>query len=224
MPKKKRKFKKVVVFIFILFILGFFGVLIYFGFGNKLRNIYISNNNLLSDQQIIELAKLEDYPNFYTTFIGRVKKNILKCPYIKDVKVKKGFLSIYIDVLEYKPLFIREDNKTIVLENKKELPYDNEILNIPILVNYVPDLKYDLLIKKYNRLSDDIINKISEIKYDPNDKDEDRFLLFMNDQNQVYLTLTKFELINKYNDAVVKLNGAKGILYLDAGNFFKKME
>ena len=63
--------------------------------------------------------------------------------------------------------------------------------------------------------------KISEIKYDPNTIDEDRFFLYMNDGNYVYITLTKIELLNKYNHAITKLEGKKGTLYLDSGNYFE---
>ena len=70
----------------------------------------------------------------------------------------------------------------------------------------------------------EVLKKISEIKYDPNEYDEDRFLLYMNDQNYVYVTLTKFDLLDKYNETVKKLNGKKGILYLDSGNYFEIKE
>ena len=69
-----------------------------------------------------------------------------------------------------------------------------------------------------------ILGKISEISYDPNDYDKDRFLLYMDDGNSVFLTLTKFEMINYYNEVLSQLEGRKGILYLDSGNHFKIME
>ena len=39
---------------------------------------------------------------------------------------------------------------------------------------------------------------MSEIKYDPNDVDDERFIITMNDGNYVYLTLHKFNKINHY--------------------------
>ena len=68
-----------------------------------------------------------------------------------------------------------------------------------------------------------ILSLISEIEYIPNEFDEDRFLLYMNDGNAVYLTLTKFESINYYNEVLPQLEGHKGILYLDSGNHFQIM-
>jgi len=75
-----------------------------------------------------------------------------------------------------------------------------------------------------NNVSESIKSQISEILYYPNEQDDDRFLLYMNDGNYVYLTLTKFKQINYYEDVLKSLNGKKGILYLDSGNHFEIME
>ena len=39
-----------------------------------------------------------------------------------------------------------------------------------------------------------------------------------------YLTLTKFKMINHYNEVLTQLEGHKGILYLDSGNHFQIKE
>ena len=46
----------------------------------------------------------------------------------------------------------------------------------------------------------------------------------MNDGNMVYITLTKTESLNKYNDIKKELEGKSGILYLDSGNYFEIKE
>ena len=79
-------------------------------------------------------------------------------------------------------------------------------------------------IKYYKRVDLSIREKISEIKYDPNEFDEDRFLLYMDDGNSVYITITKFERLNYYNDVLPQLDGKKGYLYLDSGNHFQIMQ
>ena len=63
---------------------------------------------------------------------------------------------------------------------------------------------------------------ISEIKYDPNNIDKERFLITMNDGNYVYVTLYKITAINEYLKILSKVN-KKGILYLDSGNFFEEI-
>ena len=61
---------------------------------------------------------------------------------------------------------------------------------------------------------------MSEIEYSPNDVDEERFFILMNDGNYVYLTLNKFLSINKYTDMIKSFENKKGILYLDSGEYF----
>ena len=91
-------------------------------------------------------------------------------------------------------------------------------------MNYVPDKKYKSFIKGMKSVDTDILGKISDIEYIPNDYDKDRFLLYMDDGNMVYLTLTKFKMINYYNNVLEQLEGKHGILYLDSGNHFQIKE
>ena len=63
------------------------------------------------------------------------------------------------------------------------------------------------------------MGEISEIEYSPVNVDEDRFLLYMDDGNFVYVTLTKIEKMNKYNDIKDELMGKRGIIYLDSGDY-----
>ena len=221
MKKQKKKVKKgFIKFCVIILILFGIGNLVYYGFGPNIKNIYVLNNNYLSDQEIIDLAKLNNYPNFYTTSSSSIKKKLKSNTLIKDVKIKKRlFNKIYIYVDEYEVLFYNQNTSKYVLENKKEVLLDGIV--VPTLINYVPDTKYNTFINKYILLDDKVKQKISEIKYDPNTIDEDRFFLYMNVGNYVYITLTKMELLNKYNEAITKVEGKKGTLYLDSGNYFE---
>lgn len=223
--KVKKKIRiRILPIIIIIFILTLLSGSVYLLSLIPIKNIYISGNNYLKDQEIIELAKIENYPSFLKTRTKDMKKNIKKSPYVKSITINKKILGIVeIQIEEYNILFRKEENNKIVLEDKEEL-IDNEKFQVPILLNYVPDTKYDSFIKGMNQVTPSIKNQISEIRYYPNTQDEDRFLLYMNDGNYVYLTLTKFKQINYYEDVLEKLDGKKGILYLDSGNHFKIME
>ena len=221
--KKKIKIKIIPVLIAIFIVLVFAFVVRMLSY-LSISNIFINGNNYLSDQEIIEQARLENYPSFINTTKYRIRKRLLKNPYIKSAKVSKKInRQVYINVVEYNILFKKEETNKIVLENGIELD-DNNKYDVPILLNYIPDTKYDLFLKYMNRVNKSVKTEISEIRYYPNEQDEDRFLLHMNDGNLVYLTLTKFSQINYYEDVIDQLEGKKGILYLDSGNHFKIME
>ena len=225
MKKKKKRVKlKIVPFLIALLVIGVLVVSYNLLSSMPITNIYIKGNNYISDQTIIENAKIDNYPSFLKTTTSQIKKNIKKNPYIKSVSVKKKFFGkVYITIEEKNLLYRDNETNEIILEDKSKLNDNNEY-ELPILLNYIPDTKYDSFIKGMNSVTDNVKVQISEIKYYPNEQDDERFLLYMNDGNSVYLTLTKFKQINYYEDVLEMLEGKKGILYLDSGNHFQIME
>lgn len=226
MPKKVKKIRKIKtkpIIITIVSIIVIFGV-VYLLSLFPITNIYIKGNNYIDDWSIITEAGIDNYPSFALTSTSKIKKKLNKNPYIKSVNVrKKLFGKIIIEVEENKILFRNTDNK-IVLEDGSEIDDNLSNTTVPLLLNYIPDTKYETFVDKMKQINDDILLNISEIRYYPNTQDDDRFLLHMNDGNYVYLTLTKFKQINYYEDVLDQLEGKKGILYLDSGNHFKVME
>ena len=222
--KRKIKIKGLIIFLFVLF---FLSLSIYYVLNVNIKNIVIKNTSYINDDEIIYLGKLENYPKFFLLNKNQVKKRIINSPYISNVYIKKkyGFI-LLIDVVENRPVFYDNNKNTIVFHNGQSTDINNNTYSfrIPRLINYVPDDKYKKFIAGMAKINDNIISKISDIEYQPNDYDKDRFLLYMDDGNMVYLTLTKFKMINHYNEVYKQLDNHKGILYLDSGNHFQIKE
>lgn len=215
--KKKIKFKIVPILIFI-----FIAVILYFGIkylsDTKIKNIYILGNNLLSDQEIIELAGIENYPSFYKTLSKNIKNNIKKSPFIKSVTIKKKFFNVLeINIEEYTPLFIM--NNELVLESGNKAPLKN--IKVPISSKISDDDIYNKLVKAMMKVKSNIRGNISEIIYSPTEYDKTRFLFYMDDGNHIYINTGKIENINYYDEIYPTLNNKKGTLYLDSGNHFE---
>ena len=223
--KKKKRLKLIPFLLFVLVITGAF-FLVDVLLDTRIENIVIKGNKIVTDQQIIDEAGLSNYPSFYKTTSYNIKKALEKNSFIKEVKVKRSFYHVItIEVSEYKVLLKKETTGKLVLENMNEVTTDQEIpYTVPRLVNDVPKNKYSKLLKNLLKVKRSVRSSISEFYYDPNEFDKDRFLLYMDDGNSVYLTLTKFRMINYYNDVLPQLDGKKGILYLDSGNHFQIME
>lgn len=220
---KKRRLNWFRVFL-VLIIISLIVTLIINLLNSNIKNIYIVNNNILSDQEIIEISDLGDYPSLLFTSSKKIKEKLISNELIKDVKITKRLdMSITLDITEYQVLFYDELYKETVLESGNKLKQDN-IYNLPVLVNNVTVDVYENLIKKYIQIDLSIREKISEIKYQPNSVDDERFILTMKDGNYVYITLTKISNINKYNEILPSLENKKGILYLDSGQYFKIVE
>ena len=217
---KKRKLKIKNILILILLIILIYNMIIYI-LNLKISNIYIVNNSLLTDKEIINLANLSDYPSFILTSSKDIKTNLYKNKLIKEIKVKKElFGKIYIYITEYKPIAIY--NNQIVLNNGSLIDniYD---LNLPIIKNDISSI-YDDYVMAFSLVDTDILYKISEIEYVPNDVDKERFLIYMTDGNYAYITLNKITKLNTYNSIVDQLEGKHGIIYLDSGDYFEIKE
>lgn len=223
---KKRKLKLIPLLITLLFLGGLsFGV--YIMMQTTTKNIIVSNTKYLNDDVVLALAGLKEYPSYYLTSTKKIERLLEKSPYITKAKIKREFYHTFdIHITENLPLFIHQTTKSLVFSDQQEVPVSEEIelFRIPRLINYVPDDKYTDFILGMKDIKKDILGKISDIEYQPNDFDKDRFLLYMDDGNMVYLTLTKFEMINYYNDMLSQLEDKRGILYLDNGNHFQIRE
>lgn len=216
---RKIRYKRLVLFLLIVFVL----VLILLKFLTlRITNIYVDGNVYFSDQEIIEMAKLSNYPSSFFTFSNRVKSNISKNQLIESAKVsKKSFTKIYINVVENRPLFYDQVNNKTVLKDGSTV---DKKYNVPSLSNTVSNDVYNEFLSQFSMINYDVFNNISEIEYTPNSVDSKLFLFTMNDGNYIYVNFDRFESVNKYFDMIVNFNNHKGILYLDSGEYFKILE
>lgn len=215
--KKKIKFKIIPILILMITTVGLYFLFSYI-VDTKIQNIIIFDNELLTDQEIIDLAGLNEYPSFYKTrnktIINKVKKNEL----IKEVKIKKKLFNVLeIHIKEYVPLFIKDGK--VVLDNNSKIDYS--LSKVPVLTNLEENDVYRDLIDKMVLIRPTIRNKISQIIYSPSEYDKTRFLLYMDDGNHVYVNIIKFKNLNYYDEIYPTLNNKKGTLYLDSGNHFE---
>lgn len=219
----KRKFNPLKFLSFIAFIIICYFLTVYL-LDIKTKNIVVLNNNYYSDEKIIETAGIENYPKFLSLNTNKIKKKLLKLDLIENVTIKKKWnFVLELTIKEKKILYlVRSENKYRLSDNKL---YDlDDVLSVPTLINYIPESNEKKFVNAFKNIDNNIISMISEIEYSKTSYDSDRFLLYMNDGNMVYVTTTKLKSLNKYVDIVSKLENKKGILYLDSGNYFEIKE
>lgn len=216
--KKKRVFKVKNIIILLSIILGI-AFLIYYALILPIKNIYISGNEFVSDNEIMTLSTLDKYPSFLLTKSSDIKKKIEKNPYIQSVKVKKKLGNIIeLKIQEKMPICLIGEQ--VLLENGSTLNNTYNLSDIPTLTNDIEDKKTkEKFAKRFATVDRNILRQISEIEYQPVEVDKERFLLYMNDGNLVYISLTKISNLNKYNQIKDKLENHLGIIYLDSGNY-----
>lgn len=216
--KKRRVFKVKNILLLLFLFLGIVG-LVYYGVTMPVKNVYIKGNYILSDGEIMKISALDKYPSFLLTSSKSIRDKIIKNSYVKDVKISKKFGNVIeVNILEYSAVFSFEDK--IILSNGEIIPNTYNLSDVPILLNMIDDsslLKRTAI--KFGGVDANVLRQISEVEYQPVEVDGDRFLLYMNDGNLIYITLTKINKINKYNQIRDKLDGHMGIIYLDAGDY-----
>lgn len=187
-----------------------------------IKNIFVKGNSILSDQEIIELAGISDYPSIFEYTTWEMANKIKKNKYIDSVKIRKKKLKeIHIEVVENIPVLYDSYSNKTVYSNKKQYNGNDSSCT---LLNYTPTSYFDILVNGLIVMDKDVRGRISEIQYVPNNVDEKRFLLTMNDGNYVYITLSKIEIMDTYIDIIKNFNGKRGILYLDSGGYFEIKE
>ena len=214
--KKKLKIKKILItLLFFLVSITFINYLLKL----PIKNIYITGNSFVSDKEILNLTKLDEYPSFLKTYFADYKQLLKNNEYIKNIKItRKLFGKLYLQIEEKQPLFIY--NNKIVLSSGEQTDNKYKIDYIPYIKNDISDV-LDELVVAYQKINSDVVYKISEIEYVPNEIDKKRFLLTMTDANYVYITLSKIEKLNKYNSIIGELKNKKGIIYLDSGDYIE---
>jgi len=119
--RKKRRFK-------IFFLLIITSIIVIFIFRTpvfKVRNIVVKGNNIVEEQILKELSGINIGDNLLKINIRNVSENILTCPYIEDIKVKRslfGTIQIIVNerqsagIIEYENKYVTIDKKGVVIE------------------------------------------------------------------------------------------------------------
>lgn len=218
--KKNKKFnlKKFLIFTFSVLIVFFITKYV---MNIRVKNIIILNNNYYSDEIIIEMAGLEKYPQIVKVNKSKIKKNLLTLKLIESVNIEKSFNgTVKIDVKEKNILYYDRSSESYAVSDGNKYELIN-VYGVPTLINYVPNDIEEKFINKFKNIDNDVIYIISEIEYSTSDYDKERFILTMNDGNQVYININRLELLNKYIEIKREIGNKTGILYLDSGNYFE---
>lgn len=217
--KRKLKIKNIIIALFILVLVGNF---IYVILKLPIKNIYVINNNIISDLEIMELSGVSEYPSFLLTTGSSIKNKLMQNEYISSVKVsKKWWGRLYIYIEEYNPICRSILDDKVILSSGEIVDNNYNIMDVPILLNDIPNDIYANFIKKFNLIDKDTLLQVSEIEYSPVNVDKERFYLSMNDGNYVYVTLTKIKRLNKYAEIREEMENKHGIIYLDSGNYIE---
>lgn len=219
--KQKRKLKLQKIF------LGLLGILVLMVVGwcllqVKIRSIVIVGNEWLSDQEIIDLAGIRDYPSTFKNPFWRIEKKLEGNDMIASATVRKKnfFTGVVITVDENLPLFYYAPYEKTVLEDGSQI---DGTYFVPTLLNKIPEDVYQDFLKDMAGVPKDVLRKMSEIEYKANDG-ENLFFISMNDGIYVHISSGTFSEIYDYLDIVSRIGNNKGVLHLERGKYLEPIE
>lgn len=187
--RRKRQKRIQYVIITFLVLLIFLFLLYMFTPLSRISNIKISGNNNVSNSQVEKALDVKDNSRMYTYSKRKGIQNLKKNDLIKDVKIKKQLPNtLKVQITENQVVgVVKEKNKYVpIIEGNQELKnFDGNIAGSgPILEGFKGEEKSNM-IKSLSKMSPEIRDMISEIKYAPKQNSPNRILLYMQDDMQV---------------------------------------
>lgn len=199
---------------------------------SQVKKIDIQGNEKISKAEILEVTGLTEGLNIWKVDKKLTKKKLKALPEIKDAVVKIGFPNVLqINLVEYDTVaYVQSDQEFYplletgeILKKRKEIEMYG---SAPILSNFkTGDILLDM-VEELKKLPQEIVNVISEIRYEPKETDKYHIYLFTNDGNEVRATIPTFSAkMVHYPSYISQLDPhVKGVIDLEVGSFFKAFE
>lgn len=196
------------------------------------KSIEVSGNEYVLEDSIIEASGITEETNLWEINKEAIVQNIKKIDEIRHAELKRKFPnSIEIIVEEYKRIAylandgeyypIAETGKILDKVPRNEYPYD-----APILVDWKQGMVVEKFAEELAHVPSSILNRISEIYYEPTKSDPYQVLLYMNDGNIVYSTVRNFsERISSYPAIAKEIDpNKKGIIHMRMSPYFEEID
>ncbi|HLR70589.1 MAG TPA: FtsQ-type POTRA domain-containing protein [Pseudogracilibacillus sp.] len=229
--RKKKANRRLLFYLTIFFVL--ISIIIYLQSPlSHIKEIEVQDNYFLSDEQVVSVSGLALGTNIWMLNKNSVQKKMENHPVIDSAQVKRKLpFTIELDINEHQVVgFLKEEESTYypVLESgmiisNSDIVYDGDN---PLLTNFDDD---DYLTRMTIELGDlpvEILNLISEITWEPTEKNKHKIVLYMNDGYVVESTMRDFATkMKSYPSIVSQLDGEdKGIIHMGVGTYFEKID
>ncbi|WP_017727211.1 cell division protein FtsQ/DivIB [Halalkalibacterium ligniniphilum] len=229
--RKQRANRRLIFFLSFFFIL--LVMVIYFQSPfSQIQEIQVRGNHFVADERVIEASQIDKGTSIWNLQKEQFAENILNLDEIASVEIERSLpTTIIIHVEEHSRVaYLFQDSKYFpILETGQflaELPRHHVPADAPILMNWEQGAPVAELAAELTKLSDRMIQRISEIYHTPTDFDPLMITLYMNDGFEVQSTIRDFaENIAPYPTIVRELDPTvKGVLHLKMTPYFEALE
>ncbi|MFO8069093.1 MAG: FtsQ-type POTRA domain-containing protein [Alkalibacterium sp.] len=193
------------------------------------NDISVSGSKAVYDQVILDSSGLTSGDSIWEEYMNKRKieeKIVQENRQVAQAELSlSGIQDLVITIEEYRTVaYLSNDNKyKKILENGDIL--DEAVprisANQPILNGFEEGPPLEWLIDEYEKVDADVQTLISEIDYLQHDRNDMLISVFMNDGNEILVSIPVFsERINYYHQMKAEVDNAKGLFDLEAGAYF----
>ncbi|MDT2613711.1 cell division protein FtsQ/DivIB [Enterococcus dongliensis] len=194
----------------------------------KLSGVSVEGNERISAETIEKELGFAVGDNLWQQYFDRkdkvktLKKQELQ---IKDAEVHiEGFNHFNVQIKEYPEIaYLESDGKySPIISNGKIIPIEVEKSegDLPILESFTGPKRILKVLQGYKKLSEEVKQGISQIKYAPTNENKELLEVFMNDGNKVLVTINDFGKKMNYYPQIAKDMAdkqIKGVVDMEAG-------
>ncbi|MGY4689736.1 cell division protein FtsQ/DivIB [Salibacterium sp. K-3] len=229
--RKKRTNRRLVMYLSVFFLLIL--LVVYFQSPlSHIRSIQVEGSVHVPEEAITEQSGLHTGEGMWSADLSEAQKAVQDHQEIEDVSIVRSFpSSVTIRVQEYRRMAYVENSGSFVpvLNNGEilsEKTYEDLPSDAPILRNFESRDKLEAFSAELSSLGEGVMNRISEVIYDPVEHDENQLTLYMNDGIEVVSTINNFASnMAAYPSVAGEVNaGADGILHMKMSPYFEAAE
>ncbi|ANU10473.1 division initiation protein [Planococcus antarcticus DSM 14505] len=223
--RKKRTNRKFVALLFIF--LTLLAVLLYSQSKySEIRAITIEGTVLFDQESYQEASELNIGDSMWSFDAGAVSQQLESLEWVEEASVKKKWLTgVEINLKEYVQMGYLDNGNSyqVVLSNSLALDQPVTTVDGPIYSNFEKEEKREKLIDQLTQIDSEVLQLISQVILDPEEKDADYVTLYMNDGNEIRGILsTLAEKMNYYPSVIAQLKeGQQGVIDMEVGIFFR---
>lgn len=224
--RKKKANRRLIIYLSIFFFL--LAIVVYLQSPlSHVKTIKVAGNTYLTEEEVIELSQLTTDNNIWMINKDKIKKTMSQNAVIESVKIKRIFpRTVELLVTEYERVgYVKNDDGYFpILGNGNQLsPLSSPKGDAPVLFGFTEKTSLNQLTNELLQLPASLFHLISEIHWQPEKKNQNKIILYMNDGFIVEGTIRGFaEKMRVYPSIVSQLDPkSEGIIHIGVGAYFE---
>lgn len=198
---------------------------------SNIKEVSVSGNTEVDNEEILNASQVSQGDSIWETFFNRgtIEDRVID----ENVQVSganlnlSGLRTYDINVAEYNTVAYAYLNEEVVnvLENGGLIDGNQEIEDLPYLLNFEDDEKLQLLVEQLNELDDSVLVLIEEIELSNIERNPYLVRSYMSDGSQVLADLNNYaEKMMLYPQLSETVDNAVGLYDLEVGAYFTPFE